>query len=68
MTKFKTQYANSRKTVVADPALLPHKIEVGAVQSTVKLAQGIATPLVRSTVRIQAPVIVTGKQIGRAHV
>ena len=43
MTKFKTQDANSRKTVAADPALLSHKIEVGAVQSTVKLAQGIVT-------------------------
>ena len=60
MTKFKTQYANSRKTVAADPVLLPHKIEVGAVQSTVKLAQGIATPLVRSTIRIQAPMTVKG--------
>ena len=58
MTKFKTQFANSRKTVAADPALLPHKIEVGAVQSTVKLAQGVATPLVCSTVRIQAPMTV----------
>lgn len=60
MTKFKTQYANSRKTVAADPALLSHKIEVGAVQSTVKLAQGVATPLVRSTVRNQAPMTVKG--------
>ena len=37
-----------------------YQIEVGAVQSTVKLAQGIATPLVRSTVRIQAPMTVKG--------